>query len=239
MPLTNPLHYPLAIFLGVLVWVVGVRVWLLPRWLVVPVGVLLALAVSLVLHQREMQTSRDPALARQVQLLQQQVQALVEGAEHVRAEAARLLADAPDLDLLVTVQEVCDQVKALPQAMAQQIQRIQQTDEAVLSVAALERQLAQVRRQQRQAGPTASAQFEQLAASLERNIQLAKAGRDTRSAQIAALATLVQDTAGILQQLQNQLRVMDLGNQRQLAELRALSETLQSFEQQMVILTHR
>lgn len=239
MALVNPLHYPLAVFLGVVVWVVGVRVWFWPRLVVLPVGVLVTLAVSWWLHQRESQAVLDPAVARQVQQLRQQVQALVAGAERVRAEAARLLAEAPDWDLLVTVQEVCDQVQTLPQAVEQQLQRLQQLDEAVLSVRALEQQLAQVRRQQRQASPPAAAQFEQLAATLERNIQLAQAGQDTRLAQLAALATLVQETAGVLQQLQNHLRAIDLGNQRQVAEVRTLSDTLRSLEQQMTILTRR
>ncbi|MCS6781797.1 MAG: hypothetical protein RMI89_06630 [Gloeomargarita sp. SKYBB_i_bin120] len=239
MSLVNPLHYPLAVFLGVLVWVVGVRVGSLPRLLVVPVGVGVALGASGFLHQRELQARLDPALARQISDLRQQVHRLVEGAEQVRAEAARLLADAPDFDLLITVQEVCDQVQTLPQAVEQQLARLRQMDEAVLSVETLERQLAQVQRQQRHVGPAASEQFAQLAASLARNIQLAKAGQDIRSAHLTALATLVQDAAGVLQQLQNQLRAMEVGNPRQRQEVQALSETLRGFEQQMTILTRR
>ncbi|APB34529.1 hypothetical protein GlitD10_2200 [Gloeomargarita lithophora Alchichica-D10] len=241
MPLANPLHYPLAMFCAALVLGVGVRGLALPRWLMFPVAVGIALGGSVVLQKRETQppTLDDPVLAREIQQLRQQVQGLLQGAEKVRAEAARLLMDAPDLDLLITVQEVCDQVQTLPQALEQRVQKLHQNDEAVLSVAGLEKQLTQVRRQKRRVGQVAGAQLDQLEASLVRNIQLAQMGQDTRLAQVTALATLVQDTAGILQQLQNQLRSCDIHNQQQLQELRGLSETLQGFEEQMTILVTR
>lgn len=171
MTLVNPLHYPLAVFLGVVVWV-----WFWPRLVALPAGVLVTLTASWWLQQ-------------QVQQLRQQVQALVPGVARVRAEAARLLAETPA--------EVCDQVQTLPQAV--------------------EQQLAQVRRQQRQASLPAAVQFKQL----------------------AALATLVQATAAVLQQLHNHLRAIDLDNQRQVAEVRTLSDTLRSLEQPMTILTRR
>lgn len=241
MPLVNPLHYPLAMFVAALVLGVGVRWLALPRWVVLPLATVIALGGSVVLQKREAQQPAldDPVLVREIQQLRQQAQILLQGAAKVRMEAARLLVDAPDLDLLVTVQEVCDQVQSLPQALEERVQRLSQTEEAVLSVATLEKQLAQVRRQKRRVGQVAGAQLDQLEASLGRNIQLAQAGQDTRLAQVTALATLVQDSAGVLQQLQNQLRGFDMHSQQQLQELRTLSETLQSFEEQMTILVTR
>ncbi|MEN9215855.1 MAG: hypothetical protein Q6K90_00875 [Gloeomargarita sp. HHBFW_bins_162] len=241
MPLANPLHYPLAMFLAALVLGVGVRLLALPRWLMLPVAVVVAVGGSMVLQRREARQPDidDPALAREIQQLRHQVQILVQGAEKVRTEAARLLADAPDLDLLITVQEVCDQVQTLPHALEQRVQRLRDMDDAVLSVATLEKQLAQVQRQKRRVGQVAGAQLDQLEATLQRNIQLAQTGQDTRLAQVTALATLVQHTAGVLQHLQNQLRTCDIRNQQQVQELRTLSETLQGFEQQMSILVSR
>jgi len=240
VPLVNPLHYPTAIFSAALVLVLGVRVWGLPRWLMVPVAVVMALGGSWLLREAQQPLFADPALTREIQQLRQQVNSLVQAAQKVQAEAARLLVDDPDLDLLVAVQEVCQQVQSLPQAVDQRVQRLYQTDyDAVLSVADLEKQLAQVRRQKRRVGPLAGAQLDRLEATLVRNIELAQRGQDTRLAQIAALVTLVQDTAGVLQQLQNQLRTFDIRNQQQLQQVRSLSETLQDFERQMTILVTR
>jgi len=230
VPLINPLHYPTAIFCAALVLVVGVRVFWLPRWLML----LVALAGSYLLYQRERQRFplADPALSRELRELRQQVAFLV--------QAARLLVDAPDLDLLVAVQEVCQQVQSLPQAVERRVQQLYQTDyDAVLSVADLEKQLAQVRRQKQRVGQLAGAQLDQLEATLVRNLEYARMGEDTRIAQITALMTLVQNTAGILQQLQNQLRTFDIQNQEQLQHLHRLSETLQGFEQQMTMLVTR
>ncbi len=228
MLLINPLPYPTAIFGAALV--VGVRVFWLPRWLMLVV----ALAGSYLLYQRERQRFplADPALSREIRELRQQVAFLV--------QAARLLVDAPDLDLLVAVQEVCQQVQNLPQAVEQRVQQLYQTDyDAVLSVADLEKQLAQVRRQKQAVGQLAGAQLDQLAATLVRNLAYAQMGQDTRIAQITALVTLVPNTAGILQQLQNQLRTFDIQNQEQLHQLHHLNETLQGFEQQMTMLVSR
>ena len=240
MPLVNPLHYPTAIFSAALVLVLGVRVWGLPRWLMVPVAVVMALGGSWLLREAQQPLFADPALTREIQQLRQQVNSLVQAAQKVQAEAARLLVDDPDLDLLVAVQEVCQQVQSLPQAVDQRVQCLYQTDyDAVLSVADLEKQLAQVRRPKRRVGSLAGAQLDRLEATLVRNIELAQRGQDTRLAQIAALVTLVQDTAGVLQQLQNQLRTFDIRNQQQLQQVRSLSETLQDFERQMTILVTR
>jgi len=242
VPLVNPLHHPTAIFGAALVLVVGVRLFALPRWLMLLVAVGIALGGSWVLHWRERQQSPldDGALSREIRELRQQVGFLVQAAQKVQAQASRLLVDAPDLDLLVAVQEVCNQVQTLPQAVDQRVQRLYQTRfDGVLSVEDLEKQLAQVRRQKRRVGQLAGAQLDQLEATLVRNIQYAQMGQDTCIAQVTALMTLIQNTAGILQQLQNQLRTFDIHNQQQLQELRSLSETLQGFERQMTILVTR
>ncbi|MEN9233679.1 MAG: hypothetical protein Q6J74_06270 [Gloeomargarita sp. DG02_1_bins_92] len=241
LPLANPLHYPLAMFVAALVLGLGVRLGGMPRWLMLPVAVLVAVGGSLILQQREARQPAldDPHLAREIQQLRQQVRQLLQGAEKVRTEAARLLLDAPDLDWLITVQEVCDQVNRLPQALEQRLQQLRQCDDPVLSAETLEKQLAQVRRQKRRVSPVAATQLDRLEASLQRNIQLVQAGRDTRLAQVTALATLVQETAGVLQQLQNQLHTCDIHNQHQLRELQTLSDTLTGFEQQMSILITR
>jgi len=74
-------------------------------------------------------------------------------------------------------------------------------------------------------------QLEQLQASLERNIELAQQGQDTRQAKLTSLYTVIQDSAGVLQQLQNKLRTADLTNSEELIELRNLSEELSGFQE--------
>ena len=55
-------------------------------------------------------------------------------------------------------------------------------------------------------------------------------------AQVVSLATLIQDTAGVLQELQNKLREADLNDSTQTLELRSLGEQLNSFQENVDLL---
>ncbi|MDY7024669.1 MAG: hypothetical protein SWJ54_25535, partial [Cyanobacteriota bacterium] len=77
--------------------------------------------------------------------------------------------------------------------------------------------------------------LEQLAASLQQNIELAKTGQDTRQAKIISLSTLIQNSAGVLQQLQNKLRIADLNDSEDIQELRRLSDELNQYQANMDI----
>ncbi|NES46895.1 MAG: hypothetical protein F6K20_38305, partial [Moorea sp. SIO2C4] len=78
-------------------------------------------------------------------------------------------------------------------------------------------------------------QLQQLATSLKHNITLARQGEDARQAQVIALATLITDTAGVLQQLQNRLRTSNLEDTQAVEELRSLSTELAGFQDNMAL----
>ncbi|WP_293022721.1 MULTISPECIES: hypothetical protein [unclassified Moorena] len=78
-------------------------------------------------------------------------------------------------------------------------------------------------------------QLQQLATSLQHNITLARQGEDARQAQVIALATLITDTAGVLQQLQNRLRTSNLEDAQTVEELRSLSTELAGFQDNMAL----
>jgi riboflavin biosynthesis pyrimidine reductase len=173
---------------------------------VLPVATVIALGGSVILQKREAQQPAldDPVLVREIQQLRQQAQILVQGAAKVRMEAARLLVDAPDLDLLVTVQEVCDQAHTLPQALEERVQRLSQTEEAVLAVATLAKQLAQVRRQKRRVGHPVGLVGGQFGAQYPTGAGRARyplgSGDDTRHAGAGlggGVATIAKPTAGV------------------------------------------
>ena len=79
----------------------------------------------------------------------------------------------------------------------------------------------------------------QLAKSLQCNIELAVQGQDTRMAQVINLAILIQDAAGVLQELQNKLRSFDLSNAAQTMELRHLCEQLGNFQENVDLLVSK
>lgn len=103
--------------------------------------------------------------------------------------------------------------------------------ESLLSINELQQQLLEVKSKIRSSFGVSRKQLEQLQASLERNIELAQQGQDTRQAKLTSLYTVIQDSAGVLQQLQNKLRTADLTNSEELIELRNLSEELSGFQE--------
>ncbi|MGD1804434.1 hypothetical protein ACP6PL_03190 [Dapis sp. BLCC M126] len=94
----------------------------------------------------------------------------------------------------------------------------------------LQKQLLAVKSKQKSSSGISQQHLQQLAASLERNIQLVKAGKDTRQAKFFSLHTMVKDSAGLLQELENKLRIANLNNPEEIQELRSLSYKLNSYQ---------
>jgi hypothetical protein len=164
---------------------------------------------------------------------------LAEKAEILRQEANQLLTtDSSQLELLTAVQYACDRAIDLPAKINQFAGQLQSPN-SLLSISELQQQLLEVQTKQRSSSGVARQHLDQLAESLKRNIQLAQQGQDTRTAQITSLYTLIQDAAGVLQQLQNKLRTSDLTNSEQVNELQTLSAELNSFQENVDILVSK
>ena len=239
--LANPLYYPISVLTGGVVLVIGVRLMGLSNIVILPTAALVTTAGATVLKSREPDEQKlaHQQLQRELQVMQASGKSLAEKAEVLRQEANQLLTRGSfQLELLIAVQEACDRAIELPPKIDQLASRLQGTN-SLLSVSELQQQLLEVQTKQQASFGVARQHLNQLAKSLKRNIQLAQEGQDTRSAQIVSLYTLIQDAAGVLQQLQNKLRTSDLNNSEQVNELQSLSAELNSFQENVDILVSK
>jgi len=240
MKLVNPLYYPLAVLVGAVALVLGVRLARLPGIVMVPVATAIATLGAAALHAREPETLGldNPALEQELLLVQQQARHLAERAESLRTEATQLLTEGHQLELLGIVQYACDRTQELPGQITQLAKRLQGSD-SLLSVEELQGQLQTVESRIHESSGVARQSQEQLADSLRRNIALAQQGQDARQAQVVSLSTQILDAAGVLQSLQNKLRTADLTNAQEAGELRSLSEDLKQLHENVEVLVSR
>lgn len=232
MKFVNPLYYPLAVLVGGISLIVGVRLIQLPSLIILPASAAIATGIAIPLSQKEANKINidNPALAREIQLVQQQAKLLIDKAEELRKEAKQMLTSSRQLELLSTVEYACDRTQELPGKISQLTQRLQGSN-SLLSPTELETQLVEVKAKQKNSSGIAREQLKQLATSLENNLRLAQQGQDARQAQVVSLNTLVIESAGVLQQLQNRLRSSDLNNSEEINELKNLSEELKSMQE--------
>ncbi|KKJ00361.1 hypothetical protein [Prochlorothrix hollandica] len=225
--LANPLNYPLAVVVGGIVLVGGVR------WMQWPSGVVLPTAIATTTVVAALRKTQEPetfdwgnaALERDFKTIQGNAQTLAQRAEILRSEASLRLTESHQMDLLVVVQLACDRAQELPdniQALARKLQG----QDSLFAVESLEKQLQQAQAQARQTDGMAHQQWQKVMASLQRNIQLAHQGQDARQAQMISLSSLILESAEVLQQLQLHLRSADLSNSADTDDLVSLSETL-------------
>jgi hypothetical protein len=237
MKLVNPLHYPLAVFLGGIVLVFGVRLGQLPNFIILPTAAAIATGGAIFLNSKRTVSLNidNPALAREIQSVQQQAKLLVQKAEALRTEAKQLLADSSQLELLVAIEYACDRTGELPAKIDRLVQRLQGSD-SLLSVTELQQQLTEVKTKKSKSSGVARQQLERLATGLENNLKLARQGQDAHQAQVISLATLAIESAGILQQLQNRLRTANLEDTEEIQELRIQIEELTSRQESVELL---
>ena len=232
MKLANPLHYPGAVFLGAIALVIGVRIGNLPKILMLPLaGAIAFVGASL----REAQKPKNPALKREIINLKQQSKSLAEQATNLRRESENLLINASQIELLSTIQLVCDRAQELP-VKIELITNKFQGENSLLSPRDIQRQLAEATVKQSKSSGVARQHLEQLVVSLERNLELARQGEDTRQAQLYSLSTQVIDAAGVLQQLQNQIRTSNLDSIEDINELSNLSQELKDIQENVELL---
>ncbi|MEA5465632.1 hypothetical protein [Leptothoe sp. PORK10 BA2] len=237
MKLANPLQYPLAVLAGGVFLVGGVRLGGLPSVVAIPGAVAIATAGAAVLKSRAPDTVElaNKVINREFQQVRQQAVALGTRADELNAEATKLLTASEQIELLGVVQYACDRTQELPQKIDQLALRMAGND-ALLSVNDLESQLKQAEIKVRNSKGVAQEQWGKLANSLKRNIALAKQGEDARQAQLANLSTLIAESGGVLQQLQNKLRTADLTSEIAADELRELSDEFKGFQENVDVL---
>jgi len=237
MKLVNPLHYPLAVFLGGIVLVLGVRLGQLPNLIIIPTAAAIATGSALILNSKRTVSLNidNPALVQEIQSVQQQAKLLAQKAEALRTEAKQLLADSSQLELLVAIEYACDRTGELPAKIDRLVQRLQGSD-SLLSVTELQQQLTEVKTKKSKSSGVARQQLERLAIGLENNLKLARQGQDARQAQVISLATLAIESAGILQQLQNRLRTANLEDNEEIQELKSQIEELKSRQESVELL---
>ncbi len=237
MKLINPLNYPLAILVGGISLVIGVRLVKLPSLIVIPVAAAIATGLAIPLNQKEINRINidNPALAREIQSVKQQANLLINKAEDLRYEAKQVLTSSTQLELLSAVEYACDRTKQLPDKINHLSQRLQGSD-SLLSTTELERQLREVQTKKNNSSGIAKEQLSHLVTSLENNLKLAQQGQDARQAQVISLNTLVIESAGILQQLQNRLRTSDLNSSQEINQLKELSEELKNMQENVDLL---
>jgi hypothetical protein len=238
MKLANPLYYPVAVLIGAIALVVGVRLANVPRLLMLPLAVGMTTISAALLKAREPETFglESPELARELQAVQQQARVLVERADAFRAEATGLLTDSGQVELLGVVQYACDYTHEMPNKINQLAQRLQGAN-SLLSVSELEHQLRAVETRICSSSGVAQQQLNSLADSLRHNIQLARQGEDARQARLVSLSTLILDAASVLQTMQNKLRTADLTNAEEALALRSLSTEFKTAQDNVDLLT--
>ncbi|MEM9949575.1 MAG: hypothetical protein AAF810_26385, partial [Cyanobacteria bacterium P01_D01_bin.36] len=237
MKLANPFYYPLSMLAGGVFLVAGARLVRLPSVVAIPGAGAIALTTATLLKSRDPQTIEleNPALSRELQSVRLQAQKLSETAQLLESEATKLLTDVAYIDLLGTVQYVCDRIQDIPNKI-DLLARKMQSKGALLSVDDTKKQLTNVNTKLKNSSGVAKEQWQTLAQQLEQNIALVQQGDDAREAQVAQLSTLIARSGGVLQELQNKLRTADLSSEMETETLKELSNELKGFQENVEVL---
>ena len=237
MKLANPLYYPISVLAGAIALVIGVRVLQLPNVVIVPSSVAIATIGAAIRKSQKPESLGldDPQLEQQINSIRNQASTLATRAHDLRTEATRLLTEADQMDLLSTVQYACDRAEELPNNIEHLAKRMK-GNESLLAPRELQRQLNEAKAQAASSTGVAKEQWEKLTSTLEWNLNLSQEGKDARQAQVVSLSTMIVQSAGVLQQLQNRLRTADLSDRTQSDEVRSLSNTFNSVQENLSFL---
>jgi hypothetical protein len=202
------------------------------------VGIAIASSTYLKSRQSEAFDLDNPKFVSQLQVIRARAVVLAVSSQDLRSEATKLLTRSNQMDFLAAVQLSCDRVVELPSKIDLLAQRLHGSD-SLLSVNELRKQLDEVRQKLGSSSGVAKQHLAQLEGSLTRNLNLAQEGQDTREAQLLSLSILVQDSAGVLQRLQNQLRTASFSDLHQLEKLLSLNDELNSLQENFDLLTRQ
>lgn len=193
MKFANLLSYPLAMLAGRVTLVVGLRFAKIPNVAILPVATVVATAGASWLKLRKLETFNldNPELAKELQAVRDRAILLAGRAIALQLKATKLLTGLRQIELLAIVQYMCDRAVEFPANIEQLSKRLKGRI-PLLSVNDLQQQLITVQVKLQNSSGVAREHLNQLAKSLQRNIELAVQGQDTRIAQVINLATLIQ-----------------------------------------------
>ncbi|TRU81664.1 MAG: hypothetical protein EWV76_20985 [Microcystis novacekii Mn_MB_F_20050700_S1] len=238
--LTNPFNYPLAILVGGIVLVAGVRFLKTPNLVILPTAAIVATATAMYCQSREADPEKSARreVERELTNLKASGQSLAEKAGAVRREAGQLLGHEADyLELLVRIEEACSSSAAIPHRL-EELERRLPRSEAVLSLAKLEADLDSACARLTNSTGIARQQAGELVESLERNLELVRTSGSVNLAKLLNLRVTIENTAGILQELQNKIRLSSRPNSERVREVEELCDRLRSAGSNLDILTH-
>jgi hypothetical protein len=240
MKLVNPLNYPLGVLIGGVSLFLGVRIANLSSLIMLPLSGSIVLISSLILASKEKLIEEkidieNSALEIELNNAKNQALLLIKKSENLRLEAEKLLSDSWQLDLLTTVQYMCDQTLELPNKIENLSRRLHGGN-SLLSIDDLNKQLQEIRLKQKSSRGIALTQLKQIENTLQNNIKLALEGEDAREVQVFYLVNIIIELGGILQNLQNKLRTSDLNSYEEIQALKSLSEELNNFQDNVSLL---
>ena len=236
MKVVNPLYSPVAVLIAGISLFLGVRVINLSSKIVLPASVAIAfLGAGLLTRENKDVTLDNKLLEQELKSAKQEALLLANKAEELRLEAQKLLHDSWQMNLLTAVEYACDRTLELPTKIEGLSNKLSGGD-SLLSIDELETKLVQIQKKKKSTQGIALRQLEKIESSLQRNIRLAKQGESARQAQVFSLTNLITDSAGILQELQNKFRTVDLNNSEELNNLQALSEELITMQENNYLL---
>ena len=151
MKLVNPFDYPISILISGVILVAGIRFIGLPNLVVLPTTAIISVASATVLKSREPDAENlaNRELKQELEVISELAKSLAKKANILRQEANQLLGgEGFQMDLLVTVQSVCNSAIELPQKIAE-VSRKLPNNEVLLSVEDLQKQLLEVRNKQK------------------------------------------------------------------------------------------
>jgi glucose-6-phosphate-specific signal transduction histidine kinase len=231
LKLANPIHYPIAVAIGGLTLVLGVRLLRIPNPIIIPSALGVTVLGASVLKSRELdgEGQLQKTLEQELKEMETFSETLVTQSEEIRQEVSQKLAqESENLDTLVKVQEVCDRFAEVPSKIRKLSHKMTQK-KSLLSWDKLTQKKADVDEKIQQSSGISRQQLEQLSATLEENLQQIEKGLDSRQSQVIYLNTLLQTSAGNLQQLYNNLHNYTGNNSEQFEQL---NQTLLKIEEQ-------
>jgi hypothetical protein len=229
--IANPFYYPLAILIGGIILVLGTRLIKVSNFIIIPTAATATVVVATFLQPQK-------TILKDLGVVKEAARNLAQKASLLKQEADKILINnSSQLELLGVVQLACERAIELPLQIDRLIQKMGET-KSLLSPEDLRQQLIKVRAKIKSSSGIARENLQRLENSLNNNIQLAQMGQDIRQAQIINLQTLIQDSAGVLQKLQNKLVSADLSRSSEIQELKNLGDELNSYQENVEVIIH-
>jgi DNA repair exonuclease SbcCD ATPase subunit len=144
LQLANPLYYPSAVLIGGITLVLGVRVMSLSTKLILPTSIAATTLTATALKANRLDENQiaKQQLEQEIKTIEVASKALVKQAHELRQEANNLLTqNSFQIDLLVSIQQVCDRVIELPDKINTMAQNSSK-NKALLSASQLDSHLA-------------------------------------------------------------------------------------------------